>query len=489
MFIFLPVTVAGFYVIGNRGHDRAAISWLVAASFFFYAWWNPVYLFLLFSSIIFNYSYGLLVGQRRSKALLIIGVAINLGLLGYFKYANFFVANLNSWAGTDYYLKTILLPLAISFFTFQQISYLVDAYRGETRENNFLHYCLFVSFFPQLIAGPIVHHKEMLPQFSQNKIFNFSHKTLAIGLTLFLVGLCKKTILADGIAAYATPVFQAAAQGSDCTIAEAWMAAFSYTFQLYFDFSGYSDMAIGLAHMLGIRLPINFHSPLKATSIIDFWRRWHITLSRFLFEYVYILLGGNRKGTLRKHINLIITMFLGGLWHGAGWTFIVWGLLHGLYLLINNTWRRLRIMLGHDLSKHTWWGTCAAGALTFSAVVIGFVIFRAENLASASVILKSMAGLNGFAMPASSALPNLARGWRLLAVLAGIVWLLPNMYQFMSQVEPAINIYRGKSTPTPQRWFDIHWQPNALWAGIAGIIGLFAILYSARASEFLYYQF
>lgn len=489
MLIFLPVTITGFYVIGNRGHERVAVSWLVAASFFFYAWWNPVYLLLLLGSIIFNYSYGLLIGSRHSKALLIIGITVNLGLLGYFKYANFFVANLNAWAQTHYYLETIVLPLAISFFTFQQISYLVDAYRGETRENSFLHYCLFVSFFPQLIAGPIVHHKEMLPQFSQKSIFSFSHKTLAVGLTLFLVGLCKKTILADGIAVYATPVFQAAARGSGFTIFEAWLAAFSYTFQLYFDFSGYSDMAIGLAQMFGIRLPINFYSPLKATSIIDFWRRWHITLSRFLFEYVYIPLGGNRRGSARMYVNLMITMFLGGIWHGAGWTFMLWGILHGFYLLINNTWRRLRIMFGHDPSRNTWWGTCTAGALTFTAVVVGFVIFRADTLASAAIVLKSMAGLNGFALPASAALPNLVRGWRMLALLAGIAWLVPNMYQLMSQVEPVINIYRGKAVRSRQRWLDIHWQPSAVWACITGIIGLFAILFSARASEFLYYQF
>ncbi len=489
MFVFLPVTLTGFYVIGNRGYERAAISWLVAASFFFYAWWNPVYLLLLLGSIIFNYSYGLLLGERHSKTLLATGIAVNLGLLGYFKYANFFVANLNAFAKTHYYLETIVLPLAISFFTFQQISYLVDAYRGETKEGSFLHYCLFVSFFPQLIAGPIVHHKEMLPQFSRRAIFSFSQKTFAIGLTLFLVGLCKKTILADGIAVYATPVFKAAAVGSGCSFTEAWLAAFSYTFQLYFDFSGYSDMAIGLAQMFGIRLPINFYSPLKATSIIDLWRRWHITLSRFLFEYVYLPLGGNRKGTARMYVNLMITMFLGGIWHGAGWTFMLWGTLHGFYLLVNNTWRRLRVMLGHDLSETTRWGSCASWSLTFIAWVIGLVIFRADNLASATVVLKSMAGLNGFILPESASLANFIRAWRMVALLAGIALLLPNMYQLMSRVEPAINIYRGKEARRPLTWLDIQWRPSAVWACMIGAIGLFAILFSARASEFLYYQF
>jgi len=489
MFVFLPVTLTGFYLIGGRGHNRIAISWLVTASFFFYAWWNPVYLLLLLGSIIFNYSCGLAISRVRSKTLLAFGIGVNLGLLGYFKYANFFVTNLNAWNLTSYHLETIILPLAISFFSFQQISYLVDAHRGETRESSFLHYCLFVSFFPQLIAGPIVHHKEMLPQFSRKEIFSFSHRMMAVGVTLFLVGLCKKTILADGIAVYAAPVFHAAAGGSGCTAFEAWLGAVAYTFQLYFDFSGYSDMAIGLAQMFGIRLPVNFYSPLKATSIIDLWRRWHITLSRFLTEYVYIPLGGNRKGTVRRYVNLMITMILGGIWHGAGWTYIIWGAVQGTYLFVNNSWRRMRIMLGHDLSKTTWWGTLMAGTLTFIAWVVSIVIFRADTLASAAIVLKSMAGLNGLYLPASSALPFLLRGWRMLAILAAVVWLLPNMYQIMRKIEPAINIYRGKIEGSRYRWLDIQWQPGVIWAGITGIIGLFAILYSARASEFLYYQF
>ena len=284
IFLFLPTVLLGFHLIGKQGHHRVAIAWLVGASLFFYGWWNPAYLGLMLVSIFFNYGIGVSLGgapkQPNKKPILIFGVIVNLGLLAYFKYANFFVDNLNNIAGTDIVLEQIILPLAISFFTFQQIAYLVDAWRGETKEYNFLHYCLFVTFFPQLIAGPIVHHKEMLPQFAKDVVYKLRSKHLAIGLTIFAIGLFKKVVLADGISVYASPVFDAAEAGVVLTFFEAWGGSLAYTFQLYFDFSGYSDMAIGIARMFGIRLPLNFNSPYKATSIIDFWRKWHITLSR-----------------------------------------------------------------------------------------------------------------------------------------------------------------------------------------------------------------
>jgi D-alanyl-lipoteichoic acid acyltransferase DltB (MBOAT superfamily) len=278
-------------MIGARGHHRVAISWLVAASLFFYGWWNPAYLGLILGSMLFNYAVGVTLLNNNSalkKGTLVFGISINLALLAYFKYANFFVDNINLALDTTYHLEHIFLPLAISFFTFQQVAYLVDAYKGETREHNFLHYCLFVTFFPQLIAGPIVHHKEMLPQFAKANTYILNHKNLAIGLTIFILGLFKKVVFADSIAGYATPVFDAAEVGVILTVAEAWMGALAYTMQLYFDFSGYSDMAIGLGYMFGIKLPLNFNSPYQSLNIIDFWRRWHMTLSRFLRDYLYI---------------------------------------------------------------------------------------------------------------------------------------------------------------------------------------------------------
>ncbi len=340
IFLFLPVTLVGFYLIGGRGNYRVAVSWLVGASLFFYAWWNPAYLGLLLGSILFNYALGILLSaKKRNKKLkfvLIFGIAGNLCLLAYFKYYNFFVDNINWVFSSSHTVENILLPLAISFFTFQQIAYLVDVHRGQARECDFLHYCLFVTFFPQLIAGPIVHHKEILPQFSKKEIYRVSYKAIAIGLTIFSIGLFKKVMIADNMATYVSPVFSGAEQGIKLTFFEAWGGSIAYSLQIYFDFSGYSDMAIGLARMVGIILPLNFHSPYKAKNIIEFWSRWHMTLSRFLKDYLYIPLGGNRKGKLRRYTNIMITMLIGGLWHGAGWVFIMWGALHGFYIVLNH---------------------------------------------------------------------------------------------------------------------------------------------------------
>ena len=334
LFLFLPVTLIVFFALGQRQRSKKlAMAWLVVTSLFFYAWWNPAYLGIMLGSIIFNYTVGFVLSAEDSplakKLVLTYGIVVNLGLLGYYKYANFFVDSLNAVFGDVIFLETILLPLAISFFTFQQIAYLIDTYRGETRELNFLHYCLFVTFFPQLIAGPIVHHKEMLPQFDRDSLYSINIRRHAVGYSIFTLGLFKKVVLADGIAAYATPAFFAADSGIELTLFEAWTGALAYTLQLYFDFSGYSDMAIGLARMFGIRLPLNFNSPYKATNIVDFWRRWHMTLSRFMRDYIYIPLGGNRQGIIGgRNANLMTTMLLGGLWHGAGWNFLFWGGLH-----------------------------------------------------------------------------------------------------------------------------------------------------------------
>ena len=272
IFLFLPLTLLGFHLIGARGHHRIAIAWLVAASLLYYSWWNPAYLVLMLISILFNYAIGisLSTGERvNKKPVLYLGVALNLATLGYYKYANFFIDNFNTLAGTDIVLQQIILPLAISFFTFQQIAYLVDAWRGEAREYDFLHYCLFVTFFPQLIAGPIVHHKEMLPQFSSDRVYGLKSKNLAIGFTIFSIGLFKKVIFADGISEYSIPIFDAAEQGVALTFVEAWIGSLAWTLQYYFDFSGYSDMAIGLARMFGVKMPLNFNSPYKATSMIE----------------------------------------------------------------------------------------------------------------------------------------------------------------------------------------------------------------------------
>jgi alginate O-acetyltransferase complex protein AlgI len=382
IFLFLPFVFVVYFYLNKKHLTTAAKAFLVFASLFFYAWWNVVYLPIILVSLLFNYAVGRTLSENKKiklskKTLLTLGITANLLLLGYFKYANFFISNLSTLLDTKLSLLHLTLPLAISFFTFQQIAYLVDSYRGETKEYDFLNYALFVTFFPQLIAGPIVHHSEMMPQFAKlkNSIFNYSN--IALGLFIFTIGLFKKVVIADTFAQLATIGFD---QMGSLNFYEAWATSLSYTFQLYFDFSGYTDMAIGSALLFNIKLPTNFLSPYKATSIQDFWRRWHITLSRFLKDYIYIPLGGNRKGELRTYTNLFTTFLLGGLWHGAGWTFIFWGALHGLALIIHRAWKKLNITMP----------TLLAWFITFNFINIGWVFFRANNFHDAIKVLKGM---------------------------------------------------------------------------------------------------
>jgi alginate O-acetyltransferase complex protein AlgI len=511
---FLPVTLIGFFLLGGRDNPRLALGWLTAASLFFYGWWNPAYLVLIVSSIVFNYMVGQRLMAAPSRGWLTFGVAANLASIGYFKYAGFLTANLEEASGLDIALGHIVLPLAISFFTFQQIAYLVDAYRGEVKDEGFVNYALFVTFFPQLIAGPIVHHSETMPQFAQRGTYRLDLDNLAVGLSIFSIGLFKKVVLADGIAAHATPVFDAAGAGYDPTLFEAWGGALSYTFQLYFDFSGYSDMAIGLARMFNIRLPINFDSPYKAVNIIDFWRRWHITLSRFLRDYLYIPLGGSRHGVPRRYSNLMITMLLGGLWHGAGWTFVVWGGLHGVYLVINHAWHAVRQRLGHDLRRSSLIGRIGARTVTFLAVVVAWVFFRAESFDSAGRILAGMVGLNGVWLPGPYIRlfgpfgPTLeALGWRFetfdgllfggttqvafLLVLGFIAFLLPNTQQWVGYVTRDRSDAEVRSFV--QRLVAVipSWRPTVVHGSIIGLALCYCLLsiFAETPSEFLYFQF
>lgn len=510
IFVFLPLTLTGFHLLGRYGKQRTAMAFLVAMSLLFYGWWNPAYLTLILVSIVANFTLGYSLTRTPRRIVLFAGVAFNLGLIGYFKYANFFVDNLNDFAGTSLLLEQILLPLAISFFTFQQITYLVDAYRGETREYNFLHYCLFVTFFPQLIAGPIVHHKEMLPQFANRELYRLQASHLAVGLTIFFLGLCKKVLVADNIALYSTPVFDAAEAGTVLTFFEAWGGALAYTFQLYFDFSGYSDMAIGLARMFGVTLPINFFSPYKATSIIEFWQRWHITLSRFLRDYLYISLGGNRKGTHRRYLNLLVTMLLGGLWHGAGWTFIAWGGLHGFYLVVNHAWRNLKTRLGIDRAEGNRLFAALSCLFTFVAVVIGWVMFRAESFSGALAVYSGMFGLNGLSLPIDFAIefrrfaeifasseviylgsfynevfPNPEKGYRFLLVLLVWVWFAPNTLEWLRDCNPA---YYLENYLDPARG-RLRWRASGVYALLMLGIAMASILAIQGESEFLYFRF
>ncbi len=510
IFFFLPAALFVFFRIG-RVHPVLAAGWLGCASLFFYGWWNPAYVALLAASIVFNYGMGIAIVRagaaadaRRKKRLLVAAVSANLLLLAYYKYANFFIGNANVALGTHWSLGEIILPLGISFFTFTQIAFLVDAYQDKAREYSFVHYGLFVTYFPHLIAGPILHHREMMPQFGLPETYRPDYDKIAAGLTLFVIGLFKKVVIADGVAAYVAPVFDAPQAGQALTFLEAWCGALAYTFQLYFDFSGYSDMALGLSLLFGIRLPVNFHSPYKAANIIEFWRHWHMTLSRFLRDYLYIPLGGNRRGAARRYFSLMATMLLGGLWHGAGWTFVVWGGLHGVYLVVNHAWRTLRARLGHDLKRPTRWGRAAGCAITFVAVVIGWVFFRADSLDTAAAILRAMAGLNGFIVPdvwfakwgavgewlaqqgvTFGATPALARTgvvhW--IWILLAIVWFAPNSQQILAAARPALGV-PPESAGT--RW---QWRPAAASAVAVAVMAIAVIVNLNRHSEFLYFQF
>ncbi|MDO8343878.1 MAG: MBOAT family O-acyltransferase [Cellvibrio sp.] len=445
IFLYLPVVLLGFFQLARINRTYAA-AWLALASLFFYGYWNPAYIGLLLGSILCNYAFGLWIAKTPAsgqwkvgsgtskKQLLIIAIAANLLLLCYYKYANFFMGSVNVIAGTQWSLGEIILPLGISFFTFTQIAFLVDTYQGKVKEYNFIHYVLFVTYFPHLIAGPILHHKEMMPQFAHASSYRINWEHVATGLMLFTLGLCKKTLGADALAPYANGIFNGVQNGILPSSYEAWAGALTYTLQLYFDFSGYTDMALGIALLFNIKLPVNFDSPYKATSIIDFWRRWHMTLSRFLRDYLYIPLGGNRKGQLRRYLNLAATMLLGGLWHGAGWTFVVWGALHGAYLTINHLWREtiserfLRRVPG-------WIGALTGGLITFIAVVAAWVVFRSADISHARIMLEAMFGINARPISFDAVLHGQlllttdlsGRDLiKLLVLSLAWVWLLPN---------------------------------------------------------------
>jgi alginate O-acetyltransferase complex protein AlgI len=512
IFLFLPLAVALYFIFIRSLGREYGLGFLVTASLFFYGYWNPQYLLLILFSIAVNFvlgSWAIPENRRFSKALLVLGVSINLGLLGFFKYANFFVDNINALTGVGWHLDHVVLPLAISFFTFQQISYLVDSWQGKTREYNFLHYCLFVCFFPQLIAGPIVHHKEMLPQFAAPETLVPKARNFAIGLSIFAIGLFKKTVIADSLSGYVGPVYDDPAVIANLDLFRAWGSTLAYTFQLYFDFSGYSDMAVGAARLFGIRLPINFFSPYKASNIVEFWRRWHITLSRFLRDYLYIAMGGNRHGKVRRYVNLFLTMLLGGLWHGAGWTFVLWGALHGGYLVINHAWRWLLTSAGVALDDR-WLYRLASWLVTFLAVVVGWVFFRAPNVEQAIGILMAMLGTNGAELPAGIAarLAGFADAIAMMGIgvsqssgsvfVGNWLWVigagvaavtLPNVAQLFHAVEPVIYENEKAFSPYLNRSGQIAWNKSIPWAATTAALLLFGVLTLTQISEFLYFQF
>ncbi|WP_107667512.1 MBOAT family protein [Cyanothece sp. BG0011] len=492
---FLPLTLLGFWGLSKFRLTKGATVWLLVSSLFFYSYWNifsPAgqgqtiqYIILIILSIAINYSIGTEISNskqfsQRSKLLLILGTILNLSVIIYYKYANFFLSSLNALFSSNFRIEGLILPLGISFYTFTQIAYLVDAYRGELKKENYNlpTYGLFILFFPQLIAGPILRHDELIPQLRSLKNKVFSSKTFSLGLIFFTLGLSKKVIIADTLSPWVATIFN---NTSSLTFIDAWVGAISYTLQLYFDFSGYSDMAIGLGYMFNIVLPINFNSPYKATSISDFWRRWHITLSNFLRDYLYIPLGGSRRGEIRRYANLIMTMLLGGLWHGAGWTFVIWGGLHGLYLSINHGWRKLNISLP------SWLGWM----ITFLAVIVGWVMFRAQSLSDAMEMIQAMIGMKGIVLPGT------VRGKIGFLTMFGFQlesWdkftYLPSFYnsKFLSFVVLFILTVGALKLPNSQE-IAHKIQFKLPWAFVLGILATYCLLSLNRVSEFLYFQF
>ncbi len=482
--LFLPVVVSVYYILNNNRLILAGKAWLVLASLFFYSYWNTAYLSLLVVSMLFNYGLGTVLKKTKQipgkhskffspKTVLQVGIISNLALLGYYKYADFFIGTICSITGLHCNLLHLVLPLAISFFTFQQIAYLVDCYSLETKEYDFLNYCLFVSFFPQLIAGPIVHHREMMPQFARlrNGIPNWHN--IALGITIFFIGLFKKVIIADTFAIWADAGFD---QLSVLNFTQAWIASLSYTLQLYYDFSGYTDMAIGSALLFNIKLPTNFNSPYKALNIRDFWKRWHMTLSRWLKDYIYIPLGGSRKGPLRVYANLFITFLFCGLWHGAGWTFVLWGAMHGVASVINKLWQKM----GLRLPPFPAW------LLTFLFINCSWVLFRATTFHDALKVFKGMFGLTGFDLPGTLQLP--------FGILEKFgVNFEDNILEALNgdKMNLIVLVFFGLGAVLSVNSLQIadKMKPNSRWAFSVVCIAIFGLLGVSRISEFLYFQF
>lgn len=510
IFGFLPLALVLFYAAGR--FSRVAKLVLTLLSLGFYAMWRPIHLPLLLGSIIVNYAVGdriqsaLAAGREKAvRAWLVLGLCADLAFLGWFKYANFIADNIGAMTGTPLGLAKIALPLGISFFTFQKIAYLIDSARGDARKMSFLDFSLFASFFPQLIAGPIVHYKEVVPQIQRRLFGRLIWRNLMVGLVIFAMGLFKKTVLADTLSSYANPMFEAGAQGHAFSLAGGWLAAVTYTFQLYFDFSGYSDMAIGLGRMLGVKLPLNFHSPLRASNIADYWRRWHMTLQRFIVAYIFqpLSLPLTRWAAMRGlrdwpafaagvGVPAFVTFVAVGIWHGAGWTFVLFGVMHAIYICTNEAWdewrkrrRRQLRKLGRTLAEPGPARVLLFHGVTLVAVIYANVVFRARTVADAIWVWRGMTGLNGLELGGATLSWGLAAS---LLVSVILVFLMPNTQQIMGRFDPAYNWREWRAVArSPVRWT---WKPDAAGLLFAGVTLFFAIMFIQRGKAiFLYFNF
>ncbi|WP_017379837.1 MBOAT family O-acyltransferase [Paenisporosarcina sp. TG-14] len=478
LLLFLPVVFLIYFGLHKIKLHKMALFLLIISSLVFYSFWNPVYLFLIVGSMIFNFLIGTIMNGSKKifsrNLLLVMGVLGNVSLLGYFKYYDFFVENANFLFETNIALQNLLLPLAISFFTFQQIAFIIDTYRGETKQYSFMTYALFVTFFPQLIAGPIVHHHEMIPQFNDKSKYHIQLSNIVKGIFIFSIGLFKKVGIADTFAVWANEGY---ANVETLTFVESWLTSLSYTMQLYFDFSGYCDMAIGLALLFNIKLPVNFFSPYKSRNIQEFWKRWHMTLSRFLTHYLYFPLGGNRKGEYRTYINIIIIFAVSGLWHGAGWTFVVWGTLHGFASIIVRVWGKTKIVLPFVVS---WF-------ITFSFINLAWVYFRAESLGQAHTLFGKMFTLDQSILHVFNQKLAFASTWETFEFL-GVHWLTNPMF-----VLPFLLLFLAVSLLAPNSIQLLEkFEPKVstlLLVNFCIIAVLFVTYILHKNSEFLYFNF
>ena len=533
LFGLLPLSLLGFFALGGLGFRRAAMTWLTLASLFFYGWWNVSYVPLLIGSILFNFFVGEKLRAGASRPWLVLGVAGNVVLLAYYKYIGFLTEVISDAAGLNWAIPNIVLPLAISFFTFQQIAYLVDCRAGLVKETSLLNYGAFITFFPHLIAGPITHHKEMIPQFQSERIFKPQALSLALGVTIFSVGLFKKVALADVLAYYANPVFDAAANNQALTAIDSWVGAFAYTLQLYFDFSGYSDMAVGAGLLFGIRLPQNFASPLRSANIVEFWQRWNMTLTRFITSYIYnpIVLSWSRYRVQRKlplvqpgrttvgafiwllAFPVMISMLISGIWHGAGYQFVLFGALHGIYVVGYHVWREIKPG-AVSAAAASRFGRVLGIALTLTCVVASMVLFRSASATAAMHMYACMFAANGIVIPQGVAsLPmvsvvvhalDLQTGKQifiyseplmLIVPLLVLVLAAPNIYELMIEYDTALSSKPAKARPGDRRWAyslrDLRWRPTLAYSCAAGMLAFVAMtrMLSNAPSEFIYFRF
>ncbi len=496
-FLAFLAVVLGVYWLLARWSAGAGKAWIIIASLFFYGYWAPAYLLLLLGSIGVNFAFvhALIANtNRRQRALLVTaGIVANVGLIAYFKYFAFLIESLNVVSASDLPVPEILLPIGISFFTFQQIGMLVDTWKDRLTSLSFWNHVFLVTFFPHLIAGPIVAQHEMLPQLTAIRRWLVDPRQVAVGAALFSIGMFKKTVLADSIVRYVDAIYTAADRGLPIGVLDGWAAGVGYGFQVYFDFSGYSDMAIGLAIMFGIKLPLNFFSPYKAASIRAFWRRWHVTLSRFLRNLLFIPMGGSRHGLVRTLLALIATMAIGGLWHGAGWTFVIWGLFHGAYLSVNHLWIAVGLPrfagIAAQVRASAAWSRLARTLcvlLTFSAVSFAWVFFRAHDIQSALHLASAMLGLGDD----SGATPMAADFAPILLAYFLIVWCLPSTMEIFAHSGAILHIEDYDARPESSRLLRaVSFRLSGAWAVGSALVLLSAWFALSKLSPFIYYQF